>query len=378
MSGPFALQRPSQEGVNKERNPLGEIPFLMTVRRSVIDAIGALWKDDDLDGAEARSNWVLKNLYTEPVDPFPGSDKTLAPEAEQQIIALHLASLFLQLMGLRRGVGARREEVAQRYSQWVWKRVLEPRTLGEPHLVATVAEVLKSGVQETLDEIKGVKGVVNRLGKKNKKGKKGKKRLGVRGAQGSIFQAVVPRIVLSIFRSELPEAIRQEWDQDSEFSARLGLTTRTITTVGDVTFESEPFARAASKALGGKESTVPTLEKQVVRLHPIIKDGRVTGIWFDHPSTRKRMSLDTDSTALGVLTNSVSEREIWLRERRAWFDTDEAEFNQVVAEIAADDDASRRVNAVDSWLSPTLLSSTTIWMVSWTGASAYNWSMWSR
>jgi tetratricopeptide (TPR) repeat protein len=328
LPGPAGLQRPSKPASPQDRNPMEELPFLIELRHATIAAIGQLWAEDDLAVAQARAEWVLENLYIEPFDPYPAEGSPLTADVEHPIIAQQLASLLLQVMSIGRlGTDPRRDEAAQRYSEWVWRRVLEPRTIGEPHLLAAIANSLKASVLQLTDAL------VTEAGRRS--------------------QIDLRRALLATFYLKLPEGIRREWDQDTEFMARIGQIHRTVTTIDDIVFDSQAFFRAATKALGGKPTFVTPLEpKKSVKIHPFREgnkaDGEILGVWFEHPITKRRTRMDAADTALGLLRGSVSDREAWLRQRRAWFDMPEAEFNQIVAEIAAEDDAVKRMRALNT------------------------------
>ena len=335
-----ALQRPGKIEIPQERNPLGEVPFLLAMQHTILETINTLWLDPDLNRAEIYSMWVLKNLYNERVDPYRIEAQPSSMEIEKNVLANRIATLLLNLMHSRFGENGVREERARRFSQWVWDQVLEPRSLSEPHLVTVVANVLKEVVVNMLDEIQDSENVGLNQGA----------RRSTPNTDPTFKANLAFFIAINRFRLELPEAIRQEWDRDSVFLARIGVITSSVTTIEDISFNSVSFNKAVNKALRGIASTVLSLEKKRIKINPHFTDGRIHEIWFFHPTTRKRIALDTNENALGILADFISERENWLSRRREWFDTDATTFNKVVAEIAADTNLSRRVEAVNVWL----------------------------
>jgi hypothetical protein len=146
----------------------------------------------------------------------------------------------------------------------------------------------------------------------------------------------------------LPEVIRREIRQDSDFMSSLGLIHLEVIELDGIMFSATDFYQAASVVINGESTTIETLEARVkVAFHPVSGDPPYHRFTYVHPQTNKNHLIEHEE--LAMLSRSPAWRETVLRRNRLWFDCNSVDFEQQVALIASTEDAIERIQMIKAW-----------------------------
>lgn len=313
------LQRPPMpEGAPNEQ---GEVVFIVGLGRAIIEALAGVWavEEDDESTCRARAEWLLSNLYIDHLGLFRVTSLPGSEQNDRYLAALTLAALISRSFFLESGRSGDGRSPRSRYLDWLFDRVLRKRFDADPHLVVATADILK----KTLLSV-GKQALEN-------------------GPDPIVFG------VLQEFYEDLPEPIRNELWQDTDFMASMGITPLTAITIDDLKFDPDDFFGAASEAVNGREATfVPLGLDKEITFKPFDDPSGCRGIFcFEHPGTGDRQAVGNED--LELLLESPMAREEVLRRNRRWFDCSDQTFDQVVAEIVSIEDPRRRIEETASW-----------------------------
>ena len=310
------LQRPPMpEG---SPNKYGEVAFVMSLLREIGGAVLDVWAEphEDASICEARAEWIMNSLYLDHL----GAIKAFSPERSQQddqyLVALGLAGLLSQAIGLAPSRSSDTLPARRRYFKWVWDRVLMKQFDANPELIVTVAECLK---RITLD--------VQEKGRSKGAG--------------------VVKQLLRAFYGDLPDAIQNELMRDNGFMTGISLERTLIQEVEDLKFRADDFWATIAEVINGRTAKITTIETALeVSFHPV-EDGSEGVVCFGHPVTGEKKIIIND--IFGVLSDSANKREIILRKNRIWFDCPNDDFENAVGEIASTDNIRSRIEKTLSW-----------------------------
>ena len=223
-----ALQRsPMPEGSSNE---YGEIEFVVRLRRAVDNALLTLWTIDENEGERwARAEWLLDALY---LDVLGLSAVTLTMTEEKEpayLVGLSLASLILQAITLPVSQDERSMSLRQNYLDWVENRLLHKRINAAPGLLTVLCDIMKPPIVGFMDE-----------------------------KHGDPPTSVILSLVQA-FYDDLPQVVKDEFANDSEFMLRLGIMSHTWISIGDLNFDRDSFIYAVEDVSNGKNAQLITL-----------------------------------------------------------------------------------------------------------------------
>jgi hypothetical protein len=303
----------------ESHNPHGELPFVMNVFRVAADALIEIASGADNQAAkEARSEWILSNLYLNHDALATVTARSGVSPEHQYLSAVSLAGLIAQAISLNTVPRSNGLSVRQQYLKWLTDRLLVRRFDVDRQLKAVVADTLKNHVF-TAD----------------------RKPPDEEDAEGLL-------LVLQRFFDDLPDSIQDELRKDQSFMESIALRSVAAIAVGDLSFDHNDFLRAAGDALNGREAAAMQLasDSRVLFRGVRGKHGKYS-IAFAHPVTGAEGAISGEG--LEPLLDSPIEREAALRRDRAWCDCSNEDFEHAVAEVLTATEAPRRVALLKVW-----------------------------
>ncbi|QIN84408.1 hypothetical protein GBA63_18505 [Rubrobacter tropicus] len=311
------LQRPPMP--EAAPNQFGELEFVVGLNRSASSALPELWKGNEEDYARrVRAEWLLANLYLD----LPALARMTWSQTEEEDdryrLAVELAGLLSQAMQLDWRVHGDESSPRRTYLAWLHERVLSKRFDADPDLISEVAESLKEGFAEIQENIEGED------------------------------QARAASLSLRLFLADLPETLQKELGLDAKLMESIGIKHPRVASIGDLSFDPDAFARAATEAVNGREAKIALVEgDEKITFSPLQDQAGTVGLRLALPGDGGDTNI-TDEI-LTVLRQSVTEREAVLRRNRRWFDCRDDEFERAVVEIASADDPQRRLDETERW-----------------------------
>lgn len=301
-------------------NENGEIGFFVTLGRAITNALVDLWKtaDEDESDCEARSEWLIANLFQEHIGLNNPNFQQRPQEDYQYLVTLRLADLISAAIGLDSHHEPGNSSIRQKYFNWLLRRVLQTRLDANPYLTAAIADVFKRTLFDVEKDIRGK------------------------------HPRAVAMMVLQKFFEDLPDPLRDELIRDADFMASIGLKSQTTISFEGFVFENSQFWRVVAIAVNGGESSITSLvEKHEISFRRATGRGGQAAVSFAHPLNKKNIILDDDVIRLAL--DSPAEREEILRRNRQWFDCSPDIMEQVVAKIISIENVERRIEEVKSW-----------------------------
>jgi hypothetical protein len=139
MYGAGFLRPPVQPGAQEPLN-MGELPYLLRMRRAVLDSIIELWRMEGITATEraAFSSWIYRNLWAEVFSNntiWPG--KPTRPTARQSFTQF-ITALLVGAYPLLKPVGRRAEMM-----EWLDHEILEVRSMVDEDAVLDIARLLE-------------------------------------------------------------------------------------------------------------------------------------------------------------------------------------------------------------------------------------------
>ena len=138
-----SLQRPPMPA--SAPNPKGEVAFVQAIVRACPDAIVEVWTSGSLNECVARSEWLLANVYLDPLGMSKSTSLLRKDVDPSYLAALGLASLIsagfnLSPFASHAGATSRRKM----FFEWLDNRLLQPLGVTEREFTRTVAQLIKS------------------------------------------------------------------------------------------------------------------------------------------------------------------------------------------------------------------------------------------
>lgn len=310
------LQRPPMQ--DGSSNQLGEVEYLLSLGREIIDAIIELWiSEEDENTCLARADWLLRNLYIDHLGMSEAVSWQRPNQDDLLLVSVGLSSFIAQAITFpveeESGIQNRRPK----YLDWIYHRLLKARFETNPTLLPTIVEILKSSLFRAEEEDDSLKNI--------------------------------PKSVLMAFHQkyydDLPEEIKNEFELDSEFMKSLGYTS--LIKIGEFEFEPREFLNALSVAVNGNTAIVHPLGSETeVQIKPVDSLGE-TAVTLTNFDDGTELKIQEDIFAL--LSNSPSIREEMLFRHRDWFDCNNETLEKIVSEIVSKEDPQERVELTEKW-----------------------------
>jgi tetratricopeptide (TPR) repeat protein len=290
-----------------------EWPFLLASGAAVINAVVELWEADPIaDSARPRAEWVLRNLYA----PDRGRAFTSAERSadiDLRLEAVALNALLTHTLGF--GLPDDTRQARRSYINWVYHRLLRRRFEADPRLRATTLDAFKQLMSQSVD-----------MATTDKE---------LRRVAAVIIRALV---------TDLPDELATFLAQDGEFLTRLGLSRSPVVRIGPHGLNPDELWKVGADVLRTRGTALIKAGEHelVVKLLPDSAQADQLVV-EDKPA---RMQYIVLSDVLGILSDSVSERESALKGISRLFDLPQAANDDAIARIAALGDPAARVMEV--------------------------------
>ena len=295
----------------------GEIAFVMNLLHTIPDTIANLWINGNNDEeCIAQSNWLIDNVYLDYHGLLKIIDKEKTNQDDRYLAAISLSELIncAMLFPFKQDKNNRSKQRAK-YCDWLYETVLFRKFEADPNLIVVVVDILKKNLTSL---------------------------------QEQFHNPVNAEVVSRILYDDLPEAFREELSLDTDFMAKIGLISRSITKVFNLDFDPDEFIKAASEAINGSYAVLSTLDRDhEIKLISFISDDGKKTICIDEHEEEKKVILDDDT--FGLLLESSEEREAVLRRNLSWFDCPKQISEEAIAEIVSIEEPGRRIEKARSW-----------------------------
>jgi hypothetical protein len=293
-------------------NPRAETALFEGLARAIASAVRHLLTRGTAarEARLARAEWVMRNLFVDygAMRRFSG---LAGPHDDARWFSAITMVRFVT-HGLTIGWKDRKAGRARRrrYFRWVWHNLLRPRADADALFLPLIADILKDYL---------------------------------------LPHPNVPEeyrlSVSNTLHRQLPSRLRDALNAIPEVRASLGLQAVDMVTLRGVQIEHGVFIRAAAAAINGRRTQVPILGRdEVLEFIPSGATGDIARFRVDGLSAEPAHVRDD---VLGVLTDSASERETWLRAHVEWFDGPATETDEWIANVASIEDPVRRFTDVE-------------------------------
>jgi tetratricopeptide (TPR) repeat protein len=302
----------------------GEAPFILGTKRALDEALTLVWKSKGKT-AEARANYLLRNLYT-------GSFgiRHLLPNTKNRgdatfLLGLEIAGMVTTgLLSLGNPLREASRARQRRFMNWYQSNVIQPRITADPETAAIAGSTISNFVIHSASKTyrtendRHVSGLINHV----------------------LF-------------SELPPEVKSGVDLPNDVMEWIGHKVIQTVNLGNHDVDKDDFAYAVEKLMRGES---PVFIKEIsadeeFELHRAFVDGEVPAIEIfsrssstvDEPFSRIKDEF------LRIGSPYPKEREKALLENRYWFDCDQQIFESEVLGIANVEDIAQRMDQVQQW-----------------------------
>jgi len=287
----------------------GEYEFLIRSISAVSEALTTLWLASDVQQNERlrKADWIVSKLSV----PHHALRKIAGAEAygsDAYAFAVVAASLLTRTV--RFPTNKAGDEAARAYNAWLYHRMLEQRFVLEPELLTQTATYL----QKIIDQV-WPKDLEN-------------------------HEDRVTAVLMQQYFLRLPEQIREAIAPNSNFLARIGVSSQIVVEVAGLRFERIQYLSAAREAINGRKGEANLLgtDRSIVffSAEPV-----GNGFQFEHPDIHTRILVD--DWLLRLLGDSPTRREAIALELQEMLDVPSKALRDSVSDLASTEDFVRRI-----------------------------------
>jgi hypothetical protein len=324
------LQRPPlPEG---SPNPAGELAFIFGLVRAAEGAMIQTWADETIsvDIAQARSDWILRNLYT------GGSGiRHLLPNSEARGDAVDLVGLDIGGTLAHAGLGIGgferlsnpNSERRKKFIAWFENRVFFRHLRTDAGVQAAAVRWLERIIGEAAAG---------------------------EYSEGEPLQELAVRVRMSQLYSDLPEELTDAMSLSPEALDWIGVKVFQAARVGSMHFEVSDYTEAARRAMAGEAATIRAQDESDEDEYTFRKASQPEGEEVISPMLeiyRRDGTLAgrVSDPFLSLLSANHSEREEVLRRHRSWFDCEQSLLDREIKEIVTTSDPRARADRVKKW-----------------------------
>jgi len=229
-------------------NADGEIAFLLSIHRSAINAIAALWADKAADdnSRSARAEWILRHFHA---GVFATRDLYHGPESDENArfqLGLEITGFLAQGITLHEN-GGQEAGSRRQYFKWLNNSILRKRLRADPEITKVSADAIKNFImaQEPVSEPDEHRRVWT--------------------------------VVVGQFCRDLPEPIRTELKADPAFMECIGRKELSAVFVGRWAFDGASFWDAIASVVNGVPASVTELNS---REKIAVSHGMMIHTWY--------------------------------------------------------------------------------------------------
>lgn len=314
------LQRPPMP---QGANPYGEMAFVHIAVTAAMDSIVQVWADDNIpiDIAEARADWILRNLYTgvwgiQHLTPGAGPYST---EADMNRLGLDLGGMFVQGISLMPSLDLGKRTRRTSFFSWLDTRLASRRFKADPNVLTTTADFLKHMILSSSERYTDIPQAEE-----------------------------LSRVIKQRWLLELPEDLRSILEADKEVLDWFHVPTSSVVEIGPFAFLSQTFWEALEGAFDFQEATVTdqaTGAKLVLRR---VEEGNADEVLIEVRNEQGEVVGRWTNELWTLLHKDKAKREAVLREKHYWFDCEQETLDREIREIASIDNVAARLERVMS------------------------------
>ena len=285
--------------------------FLQTCGHAIVTALARVWEKGTTEHAAARSEWLLRNMYTED----RGIHGTAMPRNQDSdiyrtcVALVSLVSNSLYLDGDNDLREARRE-----YLEWLYRRTLRARFAASGEFVPMFVEQLKQTIARSMERTED--------------------------ASEAVVVGLMRRLWI-----DLPKEVRELMETDQELLRTLGISMKSIVEIGPLRMDRQPFWPGLSSVLNQSGmALLRTVDGHSVAIglvsaRPVVFFIRCSDLQFEG---------HIGGDELGFLSESFADRETSATRLAHWFDVPKAQREEIVAKITGGQDPATRLEMAES------------------------------
>ena len=306
-------------------NKNGEIAFIVSHHRAIVDAIAGVWssKSIPLEQAAAYSSWIWENLSVMRYPGVPIGDAS--DENKQTFLVLIASSLLIAGLNIGREPGDEDTNPRKDYLEWVNTRILKRLGGVFPNFLEKVVEKLCTHflASKFVDEETEV---------------------------DERTEAAYKHLMRD-FLDDFPEHLQREiWENDNVVNT-LEISVGRVVSFGDWSFQAESFWNAAQLACAGKMSAIEHLDN--MKTYKVFQDGMEDAAPVivieaesedDDENMRRCRVVDPLNS---VFLPSQKERFEALVAAKIWLDVPHDELQLLLQECVGEDNPTKRFDCVD-------------------------------
>ena len=207
--------------------------FLLSCGSAVLNAMVRIWKSGSQEERVAQSEWLLRNMYTEDRGLY-GATVLRRAETDVYRSAVSLAGLVVLALELY-GSDSNRE-ICRAYLDWLYRRVIRRRLFVDKVFAATVIERIKDYLASHIARYDGE-------------------------------EVKLAKSFIGHFWEDLPDEVRELTATDREFLRTLGVSTKTVATIGPLQLETQELWTKLARVLDqGRSVDIETVDRHIVTM----------------------------------------------------------------------------------------------------------------
>ncbi|MCP3165489.1 hypothetical protein [Myxococcus qinghaiensis] len=280
----------------------GELRFAIDSRTAAVDAISYFWQHDDrTPDNRARANWVLQNMYISTTEMAKIFNLTLSRQDLVHHEAADISLLILQGLTFDHVRAAGSLSIRRQYISWLFERLITSHLELDSRLLSDVSAQLINRLKQPLNE----------------------------NHPKDTHQALC--YVCREFIEDLPNALRQEIDRDTQFLATIGRVLRETISTRNQHFDLGSFWSAIATSINGHDARLTSLTGQEAFI-------ATTGT---PPNSHTTLTLGTGENLdlvgleFSILIGDLAKREALLHEHRTLLDIPDEQFKSLATELAS-------------------------------------------
>ena len=282
-----------------------EWQFLLSCGRAVLDCMVAVWQMGSHDEKVARTDWLLRNMYTDDRG-LHDAGMVRQRKSEEYLSATAIASLMGMALQLDSADADR--TARHSYFEWLDQRIIRNRFSAD-----------KTVLTATVEQVKG---------------------LLTAGARGETEADAIGRALRARLWLDLPERVRAFTDEDQDFLTKVGAMTRSVASIGPLQVESHRLWEGLAKVLNERSSVqVRSIDGEAVALG-LVSESPVA---FSVQCASAGVDAEIAREEFGFLWNSVGAREAAAKRVGGWFDLPEERRSKTISTVVAGQDAGTRM-----------------------------------
>jgi len=288
-------------------NPKHEVGFVVWSLRAIHDAITSYWHDENNtdDKASAYSDWILRNMYVGLFgvrhlinDPDPRLDRI-------DLLGMDLGGLLSSAIGLSSIEKDGKGSAQSRYLTWLSLRVVSHCLRANPETAPGVAGIIRTLCDPLLFDSDEVKTKEND----------------------------VKKYLIQKFLLNIPKEIIAELHQDADFMAKIGLSSADFVIIGNVSFLSDDFWRAAVEAVNDQPQNIFAHDPRIEFTFQRVQQDNIEQIKLKISDAQNKLVLPFTDPFLGILSEDTVVRQNTVKNNSYIFDCDSQTLQEIHREI---------------------------------------------